>query len=100
MYDEVNLFVSNDTNNHPDIDTEIKSVGKDTQKIIKGENTHVGKSTGAFGDPNIIYQPEKIAVEMDRLTLARNIGPKPLKEIALLLYDFYFIDDVQKWLES
>ena len=30
--------------------------------------------TGAFGDKDIIYQPERIAAGRDRLTLARNIG--------------------------
>jgi len=29
---------------------------------------------GAFGGPDIIYQPERIAAGRDRLTLARNIG--------------------------
>ena len=56
--------------------------------------------TGAFGDPDIIYQPERIAAGRDRLTLARNIGAKSLQEIALLLYEFGYIDDVEMWLGS
>ena len=55
---------------------------------------------GCFGDPDIICQPERIAVGRDRLKLPRNIGPKSLKEIALLLHDFCYIDDVEKWLGS
>ena len=51
---------------------------------------------GCFGDGDIIYQPERIAAGMDRLTLARNIGRKSLKEIALLLYELGFIDDIEK----
>ena len=53
---------------------------------------------GAFGDPDIIYQPDKIAAGREKLTLARNIGCKSLKEIALLLYEFSYIDDVENWL--
>ena len=52
--------------------------------------------TGCFGDVDIIYQPEKIAAGRNKLTLARNIGPKSLKEIALLLHNFCYIDDVEK----
>ena len=53
---------------------------------------------GCFGDGDIINQPESIVAGRDRLTRARNIGPKSLKEIALLLHDFGYIDDVEKWL--
>ena len=55
---------------------------------------------GCFGDGDIINQPERIAAGREKLTLARNIGPKSLKEIALLLHEFCYIDDVQKWLGS
>lgn len=55
---------------------------------------------GRFWDSDIIYQPEKIAAGRDMLKLARNIGPKSLKEIALLLHEFCYIDDVNEWLES
>ena len=55
---------------------------------------------GCFGDTDIIYQPEKIAEGRDKLTLARNIGSKSLKEIALLIYKFCYIDDIDKWTES
>ena len=48
--------------------------------------------TGAFGDPNIIYQPDRIAAGRDKLTLARNIGPKSLQEIAEALYLFEYIE--------
>jgi hypothetical protein len=56
--------------------------------------------TGAFGDSNIIYQPERIAAGRDKLTLARNIGKKSLQEIAEALYEFGYIDDIEKWLRS
>ena len=55
---------------------------------------------GCFGDGGIVCQPERIAAGRDKLTLARNIGPKSLKEIALLLYDFCYIDDFEQWLRS
>ena len=55
---------------------------------------------GCFGDGNIIYQPEKIAAGRERLTLARNIGPKSLQEIALGLYQFEYIDDIEEWLQG
>ena len=54
--------------------------------------------TGFFGDPDILYQPEKIAVGRDRLTLARNIGLKSLQEITFLLFRFGYIGDIKKWL--
>jgi hypothetical protein len=53
---------------------------------------------GCFGDRDIIYKPEKIAAGRNRLKLARNIGPKSLNKIALLLFSFCYIDDVNKWL--
>ena len=56
--------------------------------------------TGAFGDPNIINQPERIAAGRGRLTRARNIGPKTLQEIGLLLFRYGYINDTDKWLGS
>ena len=38
---------------------------------------------GCLEDADIIYQPEKVAEGRAKLTLARNIGVKSLKEIAL-----------------
>ena len=55
---------------------------------------------GCFGDRDIICQPEKIAAGRDRLTLARNIGPKSLQEIAFKLIRFGYIDDIDKWLRG
>ena len=55
---------------------------------------------GCFGDENIINQPERIAAGRGRLTLARNIGPKSLKEIATYLYELGYIDDIDKWLRG
>ena len=55
---------------------------------------------GCFGDGDIICQPERIAAGRDRLTLARNIGKKSLREIAFALYKFGCIDHVEKWLDS
>ena len=52
---------------------------------------------GCFG-PEALNNPEIIAARRDRLTLARNLGPKSLKEIALALYEFGYIDDSNKWL--
>lgn len=52
---------------------------------------------GCFGDNDIICQPERIAAGREKLTLAMNIGPKSLQEIALLLYTFHYIDDAEKW---
>jgi hypothetical protein len=46
---------------------------------------------GCLGDNDVICQPEKIAAGSKRLTLARNIGPRSIKEIALLLYEFYIL---------
>jgi hypothetical protein len=53
---------------------------------------------GCFGDGDIIYQPERIAAGRERLTLARNIGLKSLREIALALYGFCYIDEPNKWI--
>ena len=53
---------------------------------------------GCFGDGDIIYQPEKIAAGRDKLTLARNIGPKSLQEIAINLFKYGFIKDTDMWL--
>ena len=53
---------------------------------------------GCFGNVDIIYQPERIAAGRDKLYRARNIGSKSLKEIALLLYEFDYIDDTGKWI--
>jgi len=50
-----------------------------------------------FGS-KVLEQPERIAAGRVKLTLARNIGPKSLKEIAKLLYEFRYIDDIDKWL--
>ena len=55
---------------------------------------------GCFGDADIICPPEKIAEGRDKLTLARNIGSKSLKEIAFALHKFGCIDDIDKWTES
>jgi hypothetical protein len=52
---------------------------------------------GCFGERDIIYHPEKIAAGRGRLTLARNIGAKGLKEIARALYSFGYIDDVEQF---
>ena len=48
---------------------------------------------------DILKEPEVIAWlgMIGVLKLAIGLGPKSLKEIALLLYDFYYIDDVEKW---
>jgi hypothetical protein len=51
---------------------------------------------GCFGDGDIINQPEGIAAGREKLTLARNIGPKSLREIAEILHKFHYIDDVDK----
>jgi hypothetical protein len=50
---------------------------------------------------DILKEPEMIAWlgMIGVLKLAIGLGPKSLKEIALLLYDFYYIDDVEKWLK-
>ena len=53
---------------------------------------------GCFGDRDIIYHPEKIATGRDKLTFARNIGRKSLQEIAFNLFNYGFIDDIDKWL--
>ena len=46
----------------------------------------------------VLDTPEIIAeAGIDRLRLAVGIGPKSLKEIALLLYAFCYIDDVEMW---
>jgi len=55
---------------------------------------------GRFGDRAIIYQPKRIAAGRDKLTLARNIGPKSLREIAWALYKFGYIDDPGLWLRN
>ena len=49
---------------------------------------------GCFGNSDIIYQTEKIVAGRDKLKLARNIGTKSLREIALALFEFGYIDDV------
>jgi hypothetical protein len=54
---------------------------------------------GCLG-PEALNNPEIIAAGRERLTRARNIGSKSLKEIALLLYEFGYIDDIDEWLES
>jgi len=56
--------------------------------------------TGAFGDPDIIFQPERVAAGREKLTLARNVGRKSLHEIASNLYKFGCIDDIEKWLRG
>ena len=53
---------------------------------------------GCFGDGDIINQPQRIAAGRDKLTLARNIGPKSLREIAEILHKFHYIEDYDKWL--
>ena len=56
--------------------------------------------TGCFGDRDIICQPERVAAGRNRLTRARNIGPKSLREIAFFLFEFGYIDDIGKWLDN
>jgi hypothetical protein len=53
--------------------------------------------TGCFGDSYIIYQPGRIASGRGKLTLARNIGPKSLREIAGALYKFGYIENPVHW---
>jgi hypothetical protein len=50
---------------------------------------------------DILNEPEVIAwLGMNGLLKhAIGLGPKSLKEIALLLCDFYYIDDIEKWLD-
>jgi hypothetical protein len=55
---------------------------------------------GCFGDKDIINQPERIAAERDKLKLARNIGPKSLREIAFDLRMLGYIKDIELWIES
>ena len=55
---------------------------------------------GCFGDGDIINQPERIAAGRDKLKRARNIGKKSLQEIALALYKFDYIDDIDKLLRG
>ena len=55
---------------------------------------------GRFGYSDIIYQPEKIAAGRDKLKLARNIGPKSLREIAEALYKLGYIEDIEYWIRS
>ena len=55
---------------------------------------------GAFGGPDILYHPERIAAGRERLTLARNIGAVPLGEIASNLYKYGFINDIDNWLRG
>ena len=52
---------------------------------------------GCFGDRDIIYHPERVAAGRDKLTLARNIGPVSLREIALALFKYGCIDDIENW---
>ena len=54
---------------------------------------------GCFG-PESLDNPEIVVAGRERLTRARNIGPKSLQEIAFLLCKFGHIDDVEKWLGS
>ena len=47
---------------------------------------------------DILEKPEVIAgIGVSGLEQAIGLGPKSLKEIALLLYNFCYIDDVGKW---
>lgn len=55
---------------------------------------------GCFGDSDIINKPEKIAAGKARLILARNIGDVGLKEIAVALNKFGYIDDIDTWLKG
>ena len=49
---------------------------------------------------DILKEPEVIAWlgMIGVLKLAIGLGPKSLKEIALLLYAYRYIDDVEQWL--
>ena len=48
---------------------------------------------------DILEEPEMIAgIGIAALKHAIGLGPKSLKEIALLLYEFSYIDDVENWL--
>ncbi|MFC1819436.1 hypothetical protein ACFL0B_10200 [Thermodesulfobacteriota bacterium] len=53
---------------------------------------------GCFDDSDIIYQPERIAAEREKLTLARNICPISLREIAEALWKLGYIDKIFKWM--
>ena len=44
--------------------------------------------------------PEVIVAGRARLYRAVGLGPKSLRETAELLYEFGYIDDVEKWLEG
>ena len=71
-----------------------------TNKTFAGELTTRCKNglIGCFGDRDIIYLPGRIAAGRDKLTLARSIGPKSLREIAGALHKFGYIDDIRCWL--
>jgi len=56
--------------------------------------------TGAFGNRDIIYQPERIAAGRGRHTRARNIGLLTLQEIAMGLHKIGLIDNPDTWLGS
>ena len=48
---------------------------------------------------DILKEPEVIAdIGMAGFKMAIGLGPKSLQEIALLLYEFSYIDDVENWL--
>ena len=55
---------------------------------------------GCFGDGDIINKPQRITAGRDKLTLARNIGPKSLREVADILHILHYIENRDKWLES
>jgi hypothetical protein len=52
---------------------------------------------GCLGDRDIINQPERIAAGRDKLTRARNIGSKSLKEIAFNLSKYGFIKYIEPY---
>ena len=50
---------------------------------------------------DILKKPEVIAgIGITALEGAIGLGPNALQEIALALYKFGYIDDVEKWLEG
>ena len=50
---------------------------------------------------DILEKPEVIAgIGVSGLEQAIGLGPKSLKEIALSLYKFNYIDDIDQWLEG
>ena len=50
---------------------------------------------------DVLTKPEIIVkAGMKRLRLAEGVGPKSLREITVVLYEFCYIDNIDEWLES